>query len=66
MSARWKYAGDFAGTPYLLAIADPNRRAPPPSCLPTLGAAITKQTPPGKGLTVTPQELAPVNKFIFH
>jgi phospholipase/carboxylesterase len=65
------YAGDFAGTPCLLASADPDPHVPAErvrastALLTTLGAAVTEQITPGMGHTVTPQELTLASKLIF-
>jgi phospholipase/carboxylesterase len=65
------YAGDFAGTPCLLASADPDPHVPAVrvrasmALLTTLGAAVTEQITPGMGHTVTPQELTLASELIF-
>jgi len=65
------YAGDFAGTPCLLASADPDPHVPAArvrastALLTTLGATVTEQITPGMGHTITPQELALASELIF-
>jgi phospholipase/carboxylesterase len=66
------YAGDFAGTPCLLASADPDPHVPAArvrasaALLTSLGAAVTEQITPGMGHTVTPPQLALASQLIFN
>lgn len=65
------YAGDLAGTPCLLASADPDPHVPAErvrasgALLTARGATVTEQITPGMGHTVTPQELALASQLIF-
>lgn len=65
------YAGDFAGTPCLLASADPDLHVPAErvrastALLTAMGAAVTEQIMPGMGHTITPQELGLASQLIF-
>lgn len=65
------YAGDFAGTPCLLASADPDPHVPAErvrastALLTTMGAAVTEQITPGMGHTITQQELVLASQLIF-
>jgi phospholipase/carboxylesterase len=66
------YGGDFAGTPCLLASADPDPHVPAArvrastALLSTLGATVTEQITSGMGHTVTPQELELASELIFN
>lgn len=65
------YGGDFAGTPCLLASADPDPHVPAArvcastALFTTLRATVTEQITPGMGHTVTPQELTLASNLIF-
>lgn len=65
------YRGDFAGTPCLLASADPDPHVPAErvrastALLTTMRAAVTEHITPGMGHTITQQELALASQLIF-
>ncbi|TDN36772.1 phospholipase [Hymenobacter sp. UV11] len=66
-----RYAGDFGGTPCLLASADPDPHVPAArvrasaALITTLGAAVTEQITPGMGHTVTQPQLSLASELIF-
>ena len=66
-----RYAGDFAGTPCLLASADPDPHVPAErvrasaALLRARGAAVTEQLTPGGSHAITPAELALASQLVF-
>ena len=66
-----RYAGDFAGTPCLLASADPDPHVPAKrvrastALLTTMGATVLEQITPGMGHTVTQQGILLASGMIF-
>ena len=66
------YAGDFAGTPMLLATSDPDVHVPvervraSTALLTSLGAHVTEKVYPNLGHTISPEEITLANSLIFN
>ena len=66
------YTGDFAGTPIFIGSSDPDFHVPvsrvkeSTALLESMGAKVTEIIYPNMGHTISRQEIAAVNKLMFH